>query len=357
MLRHMEGVIYLVGDQRTDLEDYADVLTRHGYETKTLSSPAEALRAIAADSPCVVLAELLMLEMDGFDLLYALRTEPATRDQRLVIASAVLTKDEFASVVENVGGWVFLPKPATPNEVLAAVEEALDPGLPAGGDPPADFDERHLRAMHSKLLEKQLQSEATERELVVRAHRDAALAELGRRALAGVAELDLQDEACVAVSTLLEVELVEVLQLEDDDHTLRMTAGLGWPDGVVSSTVDDAHPDALGVCMLMTSEVRELEDCRARDDLPERLSGAAVVRGLRVAVLGAGRPLGILGAYSTRPQHSFVPPARSRGAGARAERALRRLAGGPHRHRSRPAQRSSQRRRLPSVRSLARGDD
>jgi len=64
-----------------------DVLERRGYEVVAVSSGAEALAYIARDVPSIVLLDLEMDDMNGFEVLTQLRADPRCRHVEVVVVT------------------------------------------------------------------------------------------------------------------------------------------------------------------------------------------------------------------------------------------------------------------------------
>ena len=69
-----------------------------------------------------------------------------------------------------------------------------------------------------------------EADLRVRARQQAAVAELGQRALVGTDLSVLMDEAVSLVAQTLQVEYVKIQELLSDSNVLLLRAGIGWPE-------------------------------------------------------------------------------------------------------------------------------
>ncbi len=293
--------IYVVDDHPGDLELYTHVLEHGGHEPVGFTDPLEALRAIAADPPHVVLVDVLMPGLDGFELVHALRADEATRDQCVVLASGVYTKGEFARLPNEIARCTFLPKPATPEALLAAVEHALSAESVTVAATRAEFERAHKETVRLKILAATERSATSSAELARRVRQDAALAELGRIAIGGADRTVLLEALCTAVERELDADLVEILEIEDFGRMLRMTAGLGWYDGVVGRAVVDARPGTLAAEALHHDEVH-LIAATAGVELPERLGRQGVNVGLRAPIPGPGGPVGVLGVYVVAPR-------------------------------------------------------
>ena len=79
-----EGTI-LLADDNADMRDYVSRLLRSKYRVETAANGDEALALALADPPDLVLADVMMPGLDGFELLRALRTEPNTKNVPVVL--------------------------------------------------------------------------------------------------------------------------------------------------------------------------------------------------------------------------------------------------------------------------------
>src|SRR5688500_4938301 len=74
-------------------------------------------------------------------------------------------------------------------------------------------------------------------EVATRARQQAAVAELGQRALAGLDLDDLIDDAVAVVVQVLGSDYVSVLELTGDGRGMHVRAGHGFPDGVLGGVL------------------------------------------------------------------------------------------------------------------------
>ena len=143
--------------------------------------------------------------------------------------------------------------------------------------------------------------------LSMRARQQAAVAELGRRALEGIDLSALMDEAARLVARTLEVECSKVLELLPDGAALHLRAGVGWKEGLVGRAVVGGGRDSQAGYTLLSDEPVVVEDLRTET----RFTGApllhehGVVSGMSVMIRGPERPFGVLGAHTTR-QRTFT---------------------------------------------------
>lgn len=139
---------------------------------------------------------------------------------------------------------------------------------------------------------------------IERERQQAAVAQLGQRALSGVPVQDLLDEACRVVGDTLGVELVKVLQLLPGGAELRLVAGTGWKPGLVGTALVGAGLDSQAGYTLSANEpviVADMAD-EPRFGGPPLLREHDVVSGMSVVIAGEAQPFGVLGVHTTSPR-------------------------------------------------------
>lgn len=140
-----------------------------------------------------------------------------------------------------------------------------------------------------------------------RAGRLAAIAELGRRALAGTEPLQLMCDAVEVVRSNLGVEYANVLELLPDGR-LMFQAGVGWKEGLAGQAVTEAASAIPATQVLLGRTPLIVEDLRTDERFPDAslLRDHGVVSSLNVPLYGRDRPFGVLAAHSTL-RRSFTP--------------------------------------------------
>ena len=114
------GVILVVDDQAANVKVVSILLGRNGYDVLSATNGPEALLAIQARIPDLILLDMMMPGMDGFELLGALHAQPALRDVPAVFLTAAHDRDLLLRAFES-GAVDYVTKPFMPEELLARV--------------------------------------------------------------------------------------------------------------------------------------------------------------------------------------------------------------------------------------------
>ena len=143
-----------------------------------------------------------------------------------------------------------------------------------------------------------------EEELRNRAHKQAIVAQLGRRALTGIDVYMLMDEAAVLLCQVLGVEFCDVLECRTESRSLLLQAGCGWKEGLVGRLTEPATPESLAGHVLVSQLPLVIEDHQGRKEyrIPPRLKEHGVRSTAYVNIYGGERSFGVLGAHSRRPR-------------------------------------------------------
>lgn len=100
------------------------MLSRFNFRIKTAANGQQALDAVAEEKPDLILLDLLMPIMDGFEVIKNIRANPATADIQIVILSALNSNDDIAKGF-NVGANDFIMKPIIMEKLLSCVVTQL----------------------------------------------------------------------------------------------------------------------------------------------------------------------------------------------------------------------------------------
>ncbi len=116
--------LLIVDDEAKLLRAVAVTLREEGYEVTTARSGTEALVAVNASVPDLIVSDIRMQGMDGYQLARALRANPRTELIPVVFLTAKgERKDRLAGI--RAGVDAYLTKPFDPEELLAVVSNIL----------------------------------------------------------------------------------------------------------------------------------------------------------------------------------------------------------------------------------------
>lgn len=102
--------VLAVDDIPMNLLLISKILSRLNITIKTAANGREALDFISKEKPSLVLLDLMMPEIDGYEVLRQLRNNPETKDIRVVILSALNSNEDIVKGF-NLGANDFITKP------------------------------------------------------------------------------------------------------------------------------------------------------------------------------------------------------------------------------------------------------
>jgi signal transduction histidine kinase len=115
----------IVADDNADMRQYLSRLLSEQYETETVADGQAALQAAHKNPPDLIISDVMMPILDGFELLKVLRSEEETRTIPVVLLSARAGEESRVEGIEA-GADDYLIKPFSARELLARVSGRLE---------------------------------------------------------------------------------------------------------------------------------------------------------------------------------------------------------------------------------------
>ena len=119
----------IVEDEESILLSLEFLLTEEGYSVVTAQDGAAALNAAAAQTPDLVLLDVMLPHIDGFEVCRQMRANPALRNTRIMMVTARGRETEVERGMA-LGADAFLTKPFSTRELMEKIRALL--GSPAG---------------------------------------------------------------------------------------------------------------------------------------------------------------------------------------------------------------------------------
>ena len=125
--------IVVIEDDVTLLDLLRVHLTGAGHDVLTAEDAALGLRAVITEAPDLILLDLTVPYLDGFEMIKALRNDPATNAIPIIVLTGRSDDDTFAEA-RRLGAAQFLTKPVPRDVLIRAIDAQLAaPTAPAKG--------------------------------------------------------------------------------------------------------------------------------------------------------------------------------------------------------------------------------
>ena len=153
------GHILVVDDNRVNRKLLCRALEEQGHNAASAVNGREALERVRKESFDVVLLDILMPEMDGYEVLATMKADPELRHIPIIMISAV---DEMESAIHciEMGAADYLPKPFNASLLRARTKASLT------NKHLRDLEQAHLREVQAYLAQIQEEKEKSERLLL-----------------------------------------------------------------------------------------------------------------------------------------------------------------------------------------------
>ncbi len=119
------GSLLVVDDNEGNRDLLARLLQRQGYQVATANSGSQALEALVADAFDLVMLDIMMPEMDGYEVLKRIKADDWSRNIPVIMISAHNELESVARCIE-LGAEDYLPKPFNQTILRARVNACLE---------------------------------------------------------------------------------------------------------------------------------------------------------------------------------------------------------------------------------------
>lgn len=140
--------VLVVDDEPMVLEVVTSYLERDGFQVVTASNGAEALQALEEAKPDLLVLDVMLPEIDGFDLLARIRRDS---DMPVILLTARTEEPDRVLGLE-LGADDYVVKPFSPRELAARVRTVLRRSQPKRGETPLDFGELKIDSVTREVV-------------------------------------------------------------------------------------------------------------------------------------------------------------------------------------------------------------
>jgi diguanylate cyclase (GGDEF)-like protein len=219
--------ILVVDDRAENREFLVTLLGYRNYRVLEARDGNQALELARRERPDLVITDILMPAMDGYELVRRLRGESALASTQVIFYTAHFLRSEAEKLARALSVAHILTKPSEPEAVLNVVADALGAGAlpPQGTQKLAGFVDEHVRVMTDKLA-------ATVDELSVANERLHALIDVNLELASQREPQALLDSVCRHARNLVAARcaMIAVTHTENGRTvTLKATAGISDP--------------------------------------------------------------------------------------------------------------------------------
>ncbi len=121
----MKEKVLIVDDTEFYQKAYKTKLLSEGYITSVANNGVEALKALTADKPDLILLDLMMPVMDGFKVLQTVKANPNLQNIPIIVFSAKGASEEISKALQAGANDFLVKATTTPNKVVEKIKEVL----------------------------------------------------------------------------------------------------------------------------------------------------------------------------------------------------------------------------------------
>jgi PAS domain S-box-containing protein len=146
------ATILVVDDRANNRNPVVTLINGKGHRALEATDGAEALELVRSEHPDLVISDILLPTMDGFEFVRQLRADPALAATEVIFCSAHYHEREARNLAKSCGVTRVLTKPCEPETLVRAIDQALaHEALAVPAPDELEFDREHLRVVTGKL--------------------------------------------------------------------------------------------------------------------------------------------------------------------------------------------------------------
>jgi signal transduction histidine kinase/CheY-like chemotaxis protein len=243
------ATILAVDDDPTARDLLLTVLGYTGHRLREAGDGAEALALAQTERPDLIIADLLMPTMDGFEFVRRLRENAAIAQTPVVFYTAAYLESDACTLAEQCGVSHIITKPADPEQILRVVGSVLGvPRAPVSPPPVEEFRQKHLGLLLAKLSQK---AESV-------APRLDAMIELGLQLASERDPQRLLASFCGSIRKIIGAKYAVVGVLDKENRGLRYLFASGMNAETAARLGSLQHPVAIKQAILSERQPRRL---------------------------------------------------------------------------------------------------
>lgn len=157
----------LIAEDDADSRAYLTrLLESQGHDVTSAHNGRDALEMARRSPPDLILSDILMPKMDGFELCQRVRADAALGRIPVIIYTATYTEEQDRELALTLGATRFVVKPEEPQRLLSVIAEVIEERARAEAVEPAatDVSERQVEILHLQALARKLDDKVTQLE-------------------------------------------------------------------------------------------------------------------------------------------------------------------------------------------------